>query len=311
MNQTIPETNIQHTVEVKSTSDGREFDRNFAVSEANTNNPMLPLAAPAASTPTAFLALSAPCNPMRSFFHFRAFQSASRIAGKIAGNARKRPPIEGPYFRAAIPVAAVTRPPKKNRTAIWHSGFREAPKCPHEFAFQQLLQDRTPHSEGGYTPNHEARRGHTNSAAGAPHHDSADHRDIDQKCDGPDHHGTASTDAYAAPSLANREPQSRQGDGRSCAEQSRKTFRFKKITDDREQRNGNTSDQKANQYLPHKTFRKSNAHAITKVVRLQQALLNEFEGLTRSPGPENSKLLASFLVVRDKKLLNLFQRVAV
>src|ERR1700758_5233251 len=44
--------------------------------------------------------------------------------------------------------------------------------------------------------------------------------------------------------------------------------------------------------------------------KLQQALLNEFESLPRSPGRQDSKLLSPFLVVSDKKLLNFFQHVA-
>ena len=116
--QMIPETSTQHRVEATISSDGREFDRNLAISNANTNNPMLPIAAPAASTPTAFLARTAPCNPSRSFFSFSCRSIRVADAGKIAGNARKRPPMDGPYFRAMIPVAAVTNPPNKNRTAI-------------------------------------------------------------------------------------------------------------------------------------------------------------------------------------------------
>jgi hypothetical protein len=48
MNQTVPETSTQHRVETTITSHGREFGRNFAISKANTNNQMLPIAAPVA-----------------------------------------------------------------------------------------------------------------------------------------------------------------------------------------------------------------------------------------------------------------------
>lgn len=66
MNQTIPETSIQHTVEAAITSDGREFDRDFAISKVKTNSP------------TAFLALNAPCNPKRFFLFFVPFNRRRR-----------------------------------------------------------------------------------------------------------------------------------------------------------------------------------------------------------------------------------------
>jgi hypothetical protein len=74
---------------------------NVLTSQANTNNPTPPIAAPTASTPTAFRPRANPWRPARSLlFCFSCFSISVALAGKIAGKARKRPPTPGPNFSA-------------------------------------------------------------------------------------------------------------------------------------------------------------------------------------------------------------------
>lgn len=82
-----------------------------------TIKPKLPIAAPAASTLTASAARLVPLNPLRSLASFSCFSIKVALAGKIAGNAKKRPPITGPNSFAITPAPAVISPPNRNRTA--------------------------------------------------------------------------------------------------------------------------------------------------------------------------------------------------
>jgi hypothetical protein len=60
------------------------------------------------------------------FFCFSCFSINVAAAGKMAGNARKSPPISGPKRLATIPANAVTVPPKTNRTT--YSYQRDCPR---------------------------------------------------------------------------------------------------------------------------------------------------------------------------------------
>lgn len=91
--------------------------RNRQTNKAKTSNPMLPIADPAESTLAAFLPRVIPLSPALLFFCFSCFSTRVALAGKIAGNARKSPPITGPNFLATTPAAAVINPPRTNRTA--------------------------------------------------------------------------------------------------------------------------------------------------------------------------------------------------
>jgi len=84
---------------------------------ANMTSPMLPMAAPAASTEAACLARRMPFNPWRRFLSRSFFSISVALAGNIAGNARNKPPRAGPNSFAITPAAAVISPPKKNLTA--------------------------------------------------------------------------------------------------------------------------------------------------------------------------------------------------
>ena len=92
---------------------------------AKAARPMLPIAAPAASIPAASLPRSVPLLPARSFFRFSCFSTSVAVAGKIAGNARNRPPISGPKRFAMSPATAVTTPPNTKRTK--YSYHRDCP----------------------------------------------------------------------------------------------------------------------------------------------------------------------------------------
>src|SRR6201996_922840 len=55
------------------------------------------------------------------------FSTSVGVAGKIAGNARNKPPITGPYDFAIIPVATVAKPPnRKRKTISYHLVRRRA-----------------------------------------------------------------------------------------------------------------------------------------------------------------------------------------
>ncbi len=82
---------------------------------AKIPRPTLPMAAPAASTPAAALPRAVLSWPASSFFRCSCFSISVAVAGKIAGNARKSPPISGPKCFAMIPVNAVTAPPNTKR----------------------------------------------------------------------------------------------------------------------------------------------------------------------------------------------------
>ncbi len=68
------------------------------ITNANAKSPMLPIAVPAASTETSCLARPWPFSPARSFFSFSCLSINVALAGKMAGNARKRPPTAGSVF---------------------------------------------------------------------------------------------------------------------------------------------------------------------------------------------------------------------
>jgi len=129
MCQTNTETPNQAAVAPINTAGAGCFGRSPQTIAANAIIPMLPMAAPAASTPATFLPRIAPCNPARSFFSFCSFSSNVALAGKIAGKAINRPPTAGPYLFAMIPARTQMAPPNTNRRANWyHFAWRSADK---------------------------------------------------------------------------------------------------------------------------------------------------------------------------------------
>jgi hypothetical protein len=84
---------------------------------AKAAKPSAPREAPAASMLAAMRPRLLPSRPMRCLCCFSCFSIRLAPAGKIAGKARKRPPIPGPKRLEIMPAATVQRPPKKNRTA--------------------------------------------------------------------------------------------------------------------------------------------------------------------------------------------------
>ena len=127
--QIVTDTTNQASVALNKIREDERPGKSCHTIVANTIMPMLPMAAPTASTPATFLPRIVPCNPARCFFSFCSFSSKVAVAGKIAGKARKSPPISGPYCSAITRARTQIIPPKKNRTANWyHFASRRAAK---------------------------------------------------------------------------------------------------------------------------------------------------------------------------------------
>src|SRR6266853_6898090 len=94
---------------------------------ASAMRPILPIAAPAASRPAASLPRIVPSKPCCCFFCFSCFSTKVALDGKIAGNARNKPPTPGPHLLAINPAATVMAPPKANlRAYSYHLVFPRA-----------------------------------------------------------------------------------------------------------------------------------------------------------------------------------------
>jgi hypothetical protein len=115
--QTVTETPSHRAVAPPRAIHARSLGTNRQTTNAKTNNPMLAIAAPAASILAALLPRAEPLSPRDVFFSLSCFSMSVALAGKIAGNAKNKPPIPGPNFLAIIPATTVISPPKRNRTA--------------------------------------------------------------------------------------------------------------------------------------------------------------------------------------------------
>jgi hypothetical protein len=89
--------------------------RTCQMTSPNDASPIDPRLAPRASILAANLPRIVPSAPISDFFLFSLLSIMVALAGKIAGNARKRPPIPGPYRLAMTPAIAVQSPPKTKR----------------------------------------------------------------------------------------------------------------------------------------------------------------------------------------------------
>jgi hypothetical protein len=113
--------------------------------QAKAPRPMLPIAEPVASKLTDSAA-------RRLFFCLSCFSISVALAGKIAGNAKNRPPMTGPSAFAIIPAIAVTKPPNRNRTAYsYHLVSEKAERL--NWTFMELAQTQVPEAEGRTQPN--------------------------------------------------------------------------------------------------------------------------------------------------------------
>src|SRR5205085_10237461 len=101
--QTMTDTTSQAMVARSRSPHAARWAASAHTRAPNTIRPMLPATAPAASSPAA----SSPS----------CFFTSVRLAGRMAGKARNRPPTAGPYVVPRTPARAVTRPPKAKRTA--------------------------------------------------------------------------------------------------------------------------------------------------------------------------------------------------
>jgi hypothetical protein len=121
------EVAVQARMALRSINHSALPDRNRHTTMAKQMSPMLPIVAPRASSATAHLARSTPSMAADRFLSFTCFSTSVAVAGKIAGNARKRPPTTGPNDFAIMPVATVASPPKRNRRTIsYHFVCRSA-----------------------------------------------------------------------------------------------------------------------------------------------------------------------------------------
>jgi hypothetical protein len=104
------------TVAAASTRLMGRYGRKRQINNANTIRPMLPIAAPAASTPAACLPRLVPSSPLLSFRFLSCFSINVALAGRMAGNARNKPPKTGPACLAMIPAITGMTPPRRKRT---------------------------------------------------------------------------------------------------------------------------------------------------------------------------------------------------
>ena len=122
----------------------------FQTTTANVTKPRHPTAVPAASTPAVALARLVPSSPARRFFCFSCFSMSVALAGKIAGNARKSPPISGPNCLPIAPAIAVINPPKRKRSVYsYHLVRFSAVRSTCTFiGGRRSAQPHEPHPEG-------------------------------------------------------------------------------------------------------------------------------------------------------------------
>lgn len=78
--------------------------------------PILPQAAPAASSAAAPFASFSPRKPFLALRPRSCFSINVALAAKMAGKARHKPPITGPKWSATRPATTAVNPPKVNRT---------------------------------------------------------------------------------------------------------------------------------------------------------------------------------------------------
>ena len=87
---------------------------------ANPARPMDPIAAPRASMAATMRPRFVPSKPARALCSFSCASTRLAPAGKMAGKARKRPPMAGPNLCAIRPAATQTAPPNaKRRIHSW------------------------------------------------------------------------------------------------------------------------------------------------------------------------------------------------
>ena len=96
--------------------DRRLYDHQPDQGRPKAASPKLPSAAPAASSTTASMPRRAPGRPAFSLRSRTCFSIRVALAGKIAGKARKRPPITGPKRAAMSPANTVANWPAEHRS---------------------------------------------------------------------------------------------------------------------------------------------------------------------------------------------------
>lgn len=112
----MPDTPIHATTASPNVNHELCPGKNRHNTAANAARPMAPNAAPSASSAAASRPRLRPSCPISRFLFTSCCSISVTPAGKIAGKARKSPPITGPQRRAISPAATVTAPPRTNRT---------------------------------------------------------------------------------------------------------------------------------------------------------------------------------------------------
>jgi hypothetical protein len=120
--QRTMEMTIQLAVAIESTKATPDRQQ-FHTTIAKHMSPTLPSAAPYASSPAACLPRLVLSIPAFCFFCRSCFSMSVALAGKIAGNARRKPPTTEPCCLATSPARTVA-PPKRNRRAYSYLVFR-------------------------------------------------------------------------------------------------------------------------------------------------------------------------------------------
>ena len=111
------EMSIQIKVAPARASDAAKRGINHQQTPAKATRPMLPMAAPKASSAAASVPRRPPFMPFFCFLFRSCFSIKVALAGNMAGKARKSPPTPGPHFRPAMPARTVMLPPATNRRA--------------------------------------------------------------------------------------------------------------------------------------------------------------------------------------------------
>src|SRR5258707_6738385 len=173
---------------ITSNVDRRGISRHTAT--ANAMRPTLPIAAPAASRPAASLPRIVPSSPCCCFFCFSCFSTKVALAGKIAGNARNKPPTPGPHFLAINPAATVMDPPNASlRAYSYHLVFPRAERS--RLIFIGLSQDCVPKPEGGSHPCEDRRSCNGKGRQPVPDEQATHTQSVNKEGNRADDHGTS------------------------------------------------------------------------------------------------------------------------
>lgn len=117
ISQRLKDTPIQTTLPIRIANHGSRWGSVRQITSAKAASLRQPSDAPAASMLDAVRPRLVPSYTMRCFCCCSCFSIRLALAEKMAGNARKRPPISGPKRRARMPAVTMQTPPNMKRIA--------------------------------------------------------------------------------------------------------------------------------------------------------------------------------------------------